>query len=1657
MSYAPVEPELHWLGTRRFWIIVLVVAVCAGLWVGGRSLAVAARRASPVQAVLYGQDQLTPSLPATFRVLVRDSRDGRPLPGAEVALALVAKDGTRVELGGGRTDQDGFAVAERKLPPDLEDGDYRVEVRTRSRVGTSSFERGVTVRRSFRTLVTTDKPIYQPGQVIHIRTLTLATADQRPASGQAIVVEVQDAKGNKVFKKLATTSDFGIASADFELADQVNTGDYTLSATVGDTTSTKGVQVSRYVLPKFRVDLTPERGYYGPGETVHADLVAEYTFGKPVAGAAVQVIAKEMVESLQPFATADGQTDQEGRWHLVLPLKESFVGQELTRGDAFVTLEATVTDTAGHAQTKTVQLTVSAQPLRVELLPESGELVQGVANQIFVLTAYPDGRPAQTTVRCGPPVGAELTTSELGVAELSVTPTGSGLSLEVTAEDRQGARVSEVKELRVGERSDAFLLRTDRPVYEVGQTAVLEVLSAAPSARVFVDVVRDRRTVLMTALDVAAGRGRADLDLSEDFLGTLELHAYRVLGDGTLVRDTRVVQVNRAEQLSLELGLDRSSYRPAEKAVLDVLVKTSAGSPTQAALGLSGIDEAVFALSDMKPGLEAVYFTLQAELLKPRYEIHAQLPVTPDLITTSAAPLAPAQEQARRALFSLAEGTGALQADADVGFAEKQQRVAEEQQKYFRGLQARGLRLPLYLFALLVVPAAGYAVLRLFRRQAVTATEAEHRELKRATGSLLRRWWLAFWMPPLGAIAAGFAADAWHLHPTARWAIVALAALALLALVDLLLAVRRVRRSAAAASLPLLRKVVACLPWAFLAALAAAATAAVAVDENLIERTVIVAQLVSVVALAALTAGFLAVGRSCALRPTGVLRWLYLAVSRPILFVLPLLVVGVATFAPARRAVLDMPLAAEIEERGVAAFKEQVLEGAMLRQAMAGDKMENEALAPTAAEAQALKAPTRIRSFFPETLFWQPELVTDEGGRARLEIALADSITTWRVAASAVSRHGELGSATTGLQVFQDFFVDIDFPVALTQHDEVSVPVAVYNYLDGPQTVRLEAEAGDWATLLEGASRSLEIGPHEVTSVSFRLRAEKPGRHALTVKAAGSRLADAVRREVTVTPDGQPVVQTVNGRLGENVVQEVSIPAQAIDGASDLYVKVYPGAFSQVVEGLDSIFQMPFGCFEQTSSTTYPNVLVLDYLRRTKQAKPEIELKALSYINLGYQRLLSYEVPGGGFEWFGRPPAHTVLTAYGLLEFSDMAKVSEVDPAVIERTRAWLYAQQQSDGSFEPTAGGIAEGAINRFQGAGFRTTAYVAWALAGSGDRGAELDRALDHLRSGWSQSNDDPYTLSLVAAALVAAERPADAKPVLDRLEALKVVDRDTVHWSATSEGVTYGGGDALDVETTAVVAQAMLSAGGFVGTAHKALAWLVEHKDPSGTWFSTQATVQAMRALLGGTGAGGGVDQTLNVTVTANDQVAKELEITPETADVFRLVDLRPLVREGANRIALEASAPGNLAYQIVATHYLPWVDEAAGEEQELELEVAYDRTALATDDLLGCQVTVRYNRPGVAKMTIVDLGIPPGFEVVAADFDVLKEQGVIQRYSLTGRQVILYFDTITGDQPVSFHYQLKAKFPVKAQAPASRAYQYYQPEVRDQTRPVEITVS
>ncbi len=468
-------------------------------------------------------------------------------------------------------------------------------------------------------------------------------------------------------------------------------------------------------------------------------------------------------------------------------------------------------------------------------------------------------------------------------------------------------------------------------------------------------------------------------------------------------------------------------------------------------------------------------------------------------------------------------------------------------------------------------------------------------------------------------------------------------------------------------------------------------------------------------------------------------------------------------------------------------------------------------------------------------------------------------------------------------------------------------------------------------------------------------------------------------------------------------------------------------------------------------------MLALDYLRRSRRLTPETEMKALEYINVGYQRLLTFEVEGGGFDWYGRPPANIVLSAYGVLEFSDMAKVYEIDTRVIERTRKWLFAQQKKDGSWP-----MPQRTSWSWQGLSgdFIVTAYVAWSLAESGYTGREVTNAVSWIKDNLGEAKD-AYAMALAANVFAAVDpKSKETEEILAKLDDMKVEDRDNkvVSWRQNGSTAFYANGEYANVETTALVAYAMMKTPNHPNTVNQALGYLVKMKDARGTWGSTSATILALRALLRGMG---GQEQkgTADVSMTLNG-AKRSIQITPEQSDVMQYVFFRDgekeLAQVGKNAVAIETKGETNAMYQVVARWFVPWKDVQTEEKKPLDIEVKYDRTKLTKDDALTANVTMRYNGKSPTFMICMDLGVPPGFVVDTSSFEKMVEEKKIDRFSTTARQITVYFGTIQPDQVVTFAYELRAKYPIKAKTPKSTAYEYYSPDRKGEAEPVEIEV-
>jgi hypothetical protein len=1654
---------------------------------------------TPVVHVL-GQQSYLAGGPAAVRVIVTDSGNEAIAGPGSVQIELVTSNQKSQVMYTGKLNQRGTTEAQFRFPAGLV-GSYTLRYVVDTEIGSTVLSQPVRLEDQAQILLTTEKPIYQPSQTIHARALALDRSTHEASANRKLTFEVEDSRGNKVFKKATQTDEFGIASADFALADEVNLGTYHLRASMEPkTTAEVALNVARYVLPKFKVALelagkdNAKHGYR-PGDRVSGTVRANYFFGKAVDGGEVTVKASGMDVDVFQAGTVSGKTDSDGAWRFDLQLPEYFAGRPLSQGAAQVLVEATVKDSAGHSESRGEPITVSESPILITAVPEGGMLVPGLENQVFIVTSYPDGKPAATEITVSGTGKADgiVNSDAGGVAVIGMGPSRGAQVLKISARDKAGNEATVTRQLDSRTGADQILLRTERAVYRAGDRIQLHVFSTRERGSAYVDVVKEGQTVLTRDLDLANGQAELSLTATPDLAGTVDFNAYLIGRDARPVADHRLAFVEPADELKVEATADAAVYKPGDDARIHFRVTNARGEGVRAALGLQVVDEAVFALAEKQPGFAKVFFYLEQEVMKPRYEIHSI--GMPEVVTTGNA----TRDLAGRALFAATEVTRTNSFDQEFGRTLPQTKYGVYYPRFAARFNEQAGKLAARLTGVYAQNADAGTPTQVMSKL-VESGDPLVRDVWGADLRLDHPSWLAqdiFQLRTSGPDKRFDSADDMMVylrvntgkkvqHPVPGGTI----ELSMEhdrgpfnGLAEIAGTVLDASGAAAGGAIVTARsstgktmtahadsdgqfRFSGVLPGDYTVEAVSEGfrTASCELTLKARDRAVLSASLevgaatesvtVTTVERAITLQGNFGAGHGGGVGVAGGVA------GGQVGGVIGGIVGGIPQAAP------PPPAASPVFRLRVGGNVQFTPRGAIVNGVNVEDASEMLAGNFYAKKGTAETPAPHVRSWFPESLYINPEIITDKNGAATIAIPMADSITTWHMAMLASTTHGALGSGTSSLKVFQDFFADLDLPVTLTQGDRVSIPVALYNYSGSNGDVKLRLQPEDWYALVSDiAEKTVAVESGRVGASQFTLEARRIGKFKLTLAArmtGGVTRADVLVREIEVIPNGREQSVVFNGRLENSVEHAVDFPAPAIPDASKVFVRLYPGPLSQVIEGMDSILRMPGGCFEQTSSSTYPNVLALDYMKRTKKLTPEVHAKAEGYIANGYQRLLTFEVPGGGFSWFGQAPANKILTAYGLMEFSDMAKVYDVDPNVIRRTQQWLASQQQSDGSWKPDTQFINEGATNRFNSDVLRITAYLAWSLENTGYQGPAVEKARQYIEQHMSGAAD-AYTLAVLAnfavdyAAGSGKDRAFAGRAVGLLLEAARTESEQT-SWTAEETGV-YGRGASASVETTGLAAQALLKSGEESAVATKALAYLAAKKDANGAWGTTQATIMALRAVLLSTEKGA-ADVRGTLEISLNGKPAQKLELTPENNDllhqfVFKAADLK-----GRNAVAIRFDGKGALAYQVVGSYFLPWDAKPANEP--LSIDVAYDRSLLAQDDIATATATVRNNLSKAANMVMVDLGIPPGFDLLSEDLQDYQERsagrksGRLQKFSLTATQAILYFDSLAPGDTVSLRFRLRAKYPIRARTFPSRAYEYYEPEVNAVARPVELEV-
>ncbi|NOS92261.1 MAG: TonB-dependent receptor plug domain-containing protein [Cyclobacteriaceae bacterium] len=674
------------------------------------------------------------------------------------------------------------------------------------------------------------------------------------------------------------------------------------------------------------------------------------------------------------------------------------------------------------------------------------------------------------------------------------------------------------------------------------------------------------------------------------------------------------------------------------------------------------------------------------------------------------------------------------------------------------------------------------------------------------------------------------------------------------------------------------------------------------------------------------------------------------------------------------------------------------------------------------------------RTDFRTTAYWNHSIVTNEKGEAEVSFTTTDAVTAFRIVAEGFSKTGQLGRKEEVLFTQLPVSLDVKFPTTLGYEDELRLPIRITNAtstaLTGTLNIVLPAEL----STRESVNQTIRLAPHAVETKWISITPNgKAGTFPIRIEVKTDDYNDVVNHIIQVQPFGFPMSFSFAAKD-----LDTTIPI-SLTGVEKNTLKAkftaYPGVLNDVFAGLESVIAQPHGCFEQVSASTFPNILALQLLEQSGNKNPSLARTAKSYIIDGYKQLKAYEIKGGGFEWFGHPPAHEGLTAMGLLQFNEMKKVySGVDDDMLKRTREWLISRRDGKGKFTQVHGKYG------FAGSSEEVTnAYIVYALAETGttDMDAEYKHALKTALAG-----NDMYRLALVANAAFALRQSEDFNTLIKRFK--EEAKTSGLKKLPAERSMVNSYGKSLQVETISLWTLALLKQTEKNEALISECIQTILSMRSFGEFGSTQGTTLALKALSEYVRHFQDERESGEIELSINREPVKTISYQKEAHDAVE-ADLSSLF--SASSASVQVRFKGTkipLPYSLDVSWFT--TKPASHENCKVELTSHLLQNKMKLNETVRQTIQLTNKTNEELPMTLAVIGIPAGLSAQPWQLKELQEKGVFDFYEITKNKLILYYRQMAPQQTNTINLDLKAEIPGRYTGAASSAFLYYNNEYK-----------
>ncbi len=575
--------------------------------------------------------------------------------------------------------------------------------------------------------------------------------------------------------------------------------------------------------------------------------------------------------------------------------------------------------------------------------------------------------------------------------------------------------------------------------------------------------------------------------------------------------------------------------------------------------------------------------------------------------------------------------------------------------------------------------------------------------------------------------------------------------------------------------------------------------------------------------------------------------------------------------------------------------------------------------------------PIEIRRHFSSTAHWDPEIITDKNGRARVKFKYPDNLTQWRIDAYAVGEDGNtFGGAGTLTQTSLPLQARLQLPRFLVAGDTAVASAALVNRVDHDliADVQLKASGVIGIDPAQAAQTGLVVPKQAEARAAWTIHAPQAGKAELGLLARAGAEGDAMILPLPIMEDGIQQQTAATGRLaeeGKNCVLSLLLPETLDRERTKVTLELSPSYAATMLDALPYLVDYPYGCVEQTMNRFLPAVIVRKTLVDLGLNADEVEKRILAretapdatrrqktaglgrldeVVKLSLTRLDEAQHYKGGFGWWpGAAQTDLWMTAYVVwgLDLAKTAGLELPDNLLEKSTDALISSMIETTDQSDVRAFALATLARHP----GIKKSGHYK-AL------GEVFARAYEN-RDKISPSGRACLTLA-VSTFGTSGQRDI----LLRNLEngALRVSgsDRgDTVHWGATG-----GYWRAMDstVETTALTVFALLELEPKHPLIEPAVNWLLLNRRSS-HWASTRDTAFTVLALNRYVQQRNELKGESEIEVLVNGATVQRVKLTRESLLEGPLALSLPaaMLRAGGNTVELRRTGGRGPVYAVV----------------------------------------------------------------------------------------------------------------------------------------------